>query len=119
MLSNLTYEWTKKLAVTSLFFSSKLSCSYPKLVYIYNQYKSLSPPVTDVRGRESPGNQLHENEGRKIKMAALQGMLSHPQQSKMMASTDYPEWMTAEHRTGVSKVFISMFGSVLSAWNLI
>lgn len=52
-------------------------------------------------------------------MAALQGMLSHPQQSKMMASTDYPEWMTAEHRTGVIKVFISMFGSVLSAWNLI
>lgn len=36
-------------------------------------------------------------------MAAVRGLLSHPQQNKMMASSGYPEWMTAEHKTGVSK----------------
>ena len=44
-------------------------------------------------------------------MAALQGMLSHPQQSKMMASSGYPEWMTAEHKTGVSDVLRLSFFS--------
>ena len=37
-------------------------------------------------------------------MAAVRGLLSHPQQNKIMASSDYPEWMTAEHKTGVSKI---------------
>ena len=36
-------------------------------------------------------------------MAAVHGLQSHPQQNKMMASSDYPDWMTAEHKTGVSK----------------
>ena len=36
--------------------------------------------------------------------AVLQGgMLSHGEQT--MASDDYPDWLTAEHRTGVSKGF--------------
>lgn len=52
--------------------------------------------------------------------AGLQsGMLSHSRQSKMMASSECPDWMTAEHRTGVSEVFLVLFLSLLCAWNLI
>jgi len=48
----------------------------------------------------------HENEveEKTIMAAVLQGgMLSHGEQT--MASDDYPDWLTAEHRTGVSKGF--------------
>ena len=45
--------------------------------------------------------------------AALQsGMLSHCEKDKMMASSDYPDWLTAEHRTGVRQVFICVFLTV-------
>lgn len=52
--------------------------------------------------RRSPA---HGNEADRIIMAAVlrEGMLSHREQT--MASDDYPEWLTAEHRTGVRKVF--------------
>ena len=33
------------------------------------------------------------------------GMLSHREQT--MASDDYPDWLTAEHRTGVSEIFFN------------
>ncbi|XP_068700218.1 proteasome subunit beta type-6-like [Montipora foliosa] len=46
-------------------------------------------------------------------MAALQGMLSHPQQSKMMASSGYPEWMTAEHKTGTTIMAVEFNGGVV------
>ena len=39
-------------------------------------------------------------------MAAALGLPSHSEQTKMMSSSDYPDWLTAEHRTGVSKDFI-------------
>lgn len=51
--------------------------------------------------------------------AARSGMLSHPVQNEMMASSDYPDWLTAEHRTGVSEVFVSVFSSFLCLWKLI
>lgn len=53
---------------------------------------------------------MHENEvGKKTIMAAVLqgGMLSHREQT--MASDDYPDWLTAEHRTGVSKGFSFLF----------
>ena len=46
-------------------------------------------------------------------------MQSHPVQNEMMASSDYPDWLTAEHRTGVSEVFVSVFSSFLCLWKLI
>ena len=49
---------------------------------------------------------LHENEVDRTNMAAALGMPSHSEQTKMMSSSDYPDWLTAEHRTGVSKVFM-------------
>ena len=47
------------------------------------------------------GNFQPENEAHRTKMAAMlqPGMLSHREQT--MASDDYPDWLTAEHRTGV------------------
>ena len=45
-------------------------------------------------------------------MAAALGMPSHSEQTKMMSSSDYPDWLTAEHRTGVSKDFMILFLSV-------
>ena len=46
-------------------------------------------------------------------MAAALGMPSHSEQTKMMSSSDYPDWLTAEHRTGVSKDFMILFLSFL------
>lgn len=44
------------------------------------------------------------------------GMLSHREQT--MASDDHPDWLTAEHRTGVSEIlFFLSFG--LSCMNRI
>ena len=49
--------------------------------------------------------------------AVLQGgMLSHGEQT--MASDDYPDWLTAEHRTGVNKGF-SRLSSSFSCMNRI
>ena len=51
----------------------------------------------------------HENEVDKTNMAAALGLPSHSEQTKMMSSSDYPDWLTAEHRTGVSKDFMILF----------
>ncbi|KAK2556441.1 Proteasome subunit beta type-6 [Acropora cervicornis] len=46
-------------------------------------------------------------------MAAVHGLLSHPQQNKMMASSDYPDWMTAEHKTGTTIMAVEFNGGVV------
>lgn len=51
----------------------------------------------------------HENEVDRTNMAAALGLPSHSEQTKMMSSSDYPDWLTAEHRTGVSKDFMILF----------
>lgn len=47
-------------------------------------------------------------------MATALGMPSHSEQTKMMSSSDYPDWLTAEHRTGVSKDFMILLFLALS-----
>lgn len=56
----------------------------------------------------------HENEVDRTNMAAALGMPSHSEQTKMMSSSDYPDWLTAEHRTGVSKDFMILLFLALS-----
>ena len=52
-------------------------------------------------------------------MAAALGMPSHSEQTKMMSSSDYPDWLTAEHRTGVSKFFMILLFCVFFFFNII